>query len=343
MNLLIENLNSALLNRIDVNVIKTLHGEFTKGDLDDQLVNLYYSKVIIDITAIKDYTDFDILFDFLSYFEKEKVILLLDNNTTKECISKLVQNGYYDFTKNVGGINFLTTHPNTLKDVEKYIIVNSFQNPLTEDTTSSSFNPFGDISKSTNVNEDKVVKNPNQIIIGIQDLTPHAGATSLMYMMVKELRNYYSAVGVEMINQDALYFRDPDICESTSYDDLKFKIKSFKDKQAVIIDLNTIKANDLCDFVLFLVEPGIVSLTKLLTSNQDYSRIMGDNARIVLNRCSLIDTDIPSFEYETKLKVFHILGNIDERSSRNKAVDELLIKLGFDKFKSGGGLFGLFK
>ena len=34
MNLLIENLNSALLSKIDLNAIKTLHGEFTKEDIE---------------------------------------------------------------------------------------------------------------------------------------------------------------------------------------------------------------------------------------------------------------------------------------------------------------------
>ena len=341
MNLLIENLNSTLLNGIDVNVIKTLHGEFTRGELDDQLVNLTYSKVIIDITAIKNRNDFDVLFDFLSYFDKSKVILFLDNSVSKECVSKLVQNGYYDFTKNVGGINYLTTHPNKMKDVEKYLIVNSFSSPIVEEKKQE-FNPFGDLSTDSTPNEDKAVKNENQIVIGIQNLTPHAGATTLMYMMIKTLRNYYRVAGVEMINQDALYYRDPDISESTSYDDLKYKIKSFKDKQAVIIDLNTVNGNVLCDFVLFLVEPGIVSLSKLLNKNQSYAKIMASNARIVLNRCSLPEADIPSFEYETKLKVFHILGNIDDRSSRNKEVDELLVKLGFDKIRRGG-LFGIFR
>lgn len=343
MNLLIENLNSNLLNSANINVIKTLQGEFTREELEEQLVNFYYEKVIIDITAIKNYTDFDVLFSFLSYFEKSKVILFVDSNTSRECISKLVQNGYYNFTKNVGGIDYLTTNSNTLKDVEKYIIVNSFQDAISTGD-GYSFNPFGNVSKDTTIaNPNKTVQNDNQVVIGIENLTPHAGATTLMYMMVKELRKYYSVVGIEMVNQDHLYFRDPDICGSTSYDDLKFKIKSFNKKEAIIVDLNSIKANDLCDFVLFLVEPGIISLTKLLNNYQDYSRIMGDNARIVLNRSSIIDADLPSFEYETKLKVFHILGNLNERSSTNKPLDALLVKIGFEKFSSNGGLFGLFK
>ena len=146
MNLLIENLNSNLLNSANINVIKTLQGEFTREELEEQLVNFYYEKVIIDITAIKNYTDFDVLFSFLSYFEKSKVILFVDSNTSRECISKLVQNGYYNFTKNVGGIDYLTTNSNTLKDVEKYIIVNSFQDAISTGD-GYSFNPFGNVSK----------------------------------------------------------------------------------------------------------------------------------------------------------------------------------------------------
>ncbi len=119
MNLLIENLNSEILNSVDA--IKTIKGVFTKENIQDQLNNLFYNKVIIDITAIDNYLYFKSLFSFLEIFEKDKIILFLGNDISKEYMSKLVQEGYYNFTKNASSISFLISHPNTLKDVEKYL------------------------------------------------------------------------------------------------------------------------------------------------------------------------------------------------------------------------------
>lgn len=337
MNLLIENLNSALLNKIDANVIKTLHGEFTKDELSKELVNFYYSKVIIDITAIKDYTNFNTLFDFLSYFEKDQVIILLDENTSKECISKLVQEGYYDFTRNVGGINYLTTHPNTLKDVEKYIIQNQFQNPLFNNNQMDSL--LTDTSKSS---DNLYKKNENQIVIGIQNLTPHAGATTLTYMFVKALKDKYNVEGIEMMSQDHIYLRDIPISESTSLEDLKQKMRTLKSKEVVVIDLNDIDGSAVCDYIIYLIEPGIVNLNKLLTSNKNYSRIFKEE-KIVLNRSTVNNKDIPSFEYETGIKVFYNLKNIDERNDKIQEVNNLLIKLGFNKLESNKGLFSFLR
>ncbi len=334
MNLLIENENSALLNKIDANVIKTLNGEYTKDKLTSELGNLYYSKVIIDITAIKDYENFDALFDFLNYFEKDQIILLLDEKTPKECVSKLVQEGYYDFTKNVGGINYLMEHPNTLKDVEKYILENQFQNILNKQEES--------VLEDNKKTDDSFQKNENQIIIGLENLTPHAGATTLMYLLTKGLSSKYQVQGIEMINQDHIYLRDVDISGCTSYEDLKQKIKSFQKKEVIIIDLNGINGDAICDMVLYLIEPGIVSLNKLLNSQKNLNRIFKEE-KIILNRSSIDSKDIPSFEYETGIKVFYNLENLDDREERIKKINELLIKLGFNKIAQSGGLFSLFK
>ncbi len=334
MNLLIENLNSALLNKIDANVIKTLHGEFTKEDLANELSNLYFSKVIIDITAIKDYENFSSLFDFLNYFDKDRIIILLDENTSKECVSKLVQEGYYDFTKNVGGINYLTEHPNTLKDVEKYIIANQFQNPLNEQ-----------ISEPLYINSKKedntFAQNNKQFVIGIQNLTPHAGSTTLTYLFTKRLSNFYNVEGIEMRKQDHIYFRDLSITECTSKEELKQIIRARRDKEVIVVDLNDIAGNDICNEVLYLIEPGIISLSKLFTTN-NYKELI-NSGKVVLNRSSINNEDLPSFEYETGIKVFYNLKNIDERLSSNAEIDELLFKLGLNKVKSSRGFFGIFQ
>ena len=52
MNIIIKNRNRVIDNA-QIEVLKTLTGEFERKDLEEQLVNLTFNKVIIDITAIK--------------------------------------------------------------------------------------------------------------------------------------------------------------------------------------------------------------------------------------------------------------------------------------------------
>jgi len=344
VNLLIENLNSNLLNSIDVNIIKTLNGEFTKSDLERELVNLYFNKVIIDITAIKGYVDYSFLFDFLSYFDKNKVIILLNDSelvNSNNYLSKLVKEGYYNFTRNAAGINYLIENPNELKDVEKYIVPDTFQNPLFANAVINN-NGFVEQNNNTDSDDDIFEKDSKQIIIGIQNLTSHAGSTTLMYMLVKQLRYNYNVQGIEMMSQDYIYFRDPDIMSITSLEDLKVRLKTFNTKEVVIVDLNDVDGTSVCDQILYLIEPGITKLSKLIKSNRDLYLLM-KTGKIVLNRSTLKDEDIANFEYETKLKVFYNMPNFNERKDRIQIVDALLIKLGFKKQSTNRGMFGIFK
>lgn len=333
LNVIIANLNSAIIGNSNILAIKTLNGEFSKEDIINELNSLFYNKVIIDITAIKNYYDYNYLFDFLSFFPKEKIILFLSNNelsNSKEFISKLVESGYYNFTKNIEGVNYLINNPNTLKDVEKYLIPNTFQSPV--------FNQTSEVI-NTNTNTE-TVKNDKQTIIGIQNLTEHAGATTLMYMLIKQLSYNYNVQGIEMMEQDHIYFRLDNITTSTSLDDLKMKLKLMKDKEIIIVDLNDVNGEEVCDKILYLVEPGIIKLNKLIKSKINLNEIMA-KGKIILNRSAIKDEELSNFEYETRLKVFYNLINFNDRKERIQTIDKLINKLGFGDKKSSK-LFGIF-
>lgn len=335
MNIIIKNKNRVIDNA-QIEVLKTLTGEFERKDLEEQLVNLTFNRVIIDITAIKNYYDPTSLFYFLSYFDQNKVIILLDDSplvNSNEFLTSLIDKGYYNFTRNTSGIGYLIDHPNKYEDVEKYKKV----------TIQSAFNPLNETSNSSNINQNsiKYEKNKNQKIIGIQNLTEHSGATTLMYLMLKQLTPNKKAKGIELVKQDSIYFRNNDILFSTSIEDLKMKLSSMKDNEVIIIDLNDIDGKDVCDEILYLVDPGIIKLNKLLKNGSNvYEKIQ--KGKVVLNRSALLQEEVNNFEYETKLKVFHNVPNINDRKDNNQSINALLINLGLKKH-SGGGLFGLFK
>ena len=335
MNIIIKNKNRVIDNA-QIEVLKTLTGEFERKDLEEQLVNLTFNRVIIDITAIKNYYDPTSLFYFLPYFDQNKVIILLDDSplvNSNEFLTSLIDKGYYNFTRNTSGIGYLIDHPNKYEDVEKYKKV----------TIQSAFNPLNETSNSSNINQNsiKYEKNKNQKIIGIQNLTEHSGATTLMYLMLKQLTPNKKAKGIELVKQDSIYFRNNDILFSTSIEDLKMKLSSMKDIEVIIIDLNDIDGKDVCDEILYLVDPGIIKLNKLLKNGSNvYEKLQ--KGKVVLNRSALLQEEVNNFEYETKLKVFHNVPNINDRKDNNQSINALLINLGLKKH-SGGGLFGLFK
>lgn len=335
MNIIIKNRNRVIDNA-QIEVLKTLTGEFERKDLEEQLVNLTFNKVIIDITAIKNYYDPTSLFYFLSYFDVNKVILLLDDSplvNSNGFLTSLIDKGYYNFTRNISGINYLIDHPNKYEDVEKYkqvTIQNAF-NPLTGNLTETK----GPTSQVT------YEKNKKQKVIGIQNLTEHSGATTLMYLMLKQLSSSCKVKGIEMMKQDSLYFRDNNITYATSLEDLKMRISSMRDVEVIIVDLNDIDGKEVCDEILFLVEPGIIKLNKLLKSGSIiFEKIQ--NGKVILNRSAILQEEINTFEYETKLKIFLNIPNINDRKENNTAINALLAKLGLKK-QTSHGLFDLFK
>ena len=152
----------------------------------------------------------------------------------------------------------------------------------------------------------------------------------LAYMMIKQLKLNYTVKGIEMNKQDFIYFKDSDLVLCTRLDELKLKLKEFSNIEVVIIDLNGFDAEEICDEVIYLVDPGTVKLNKLIKSdNNIYLKVL--NGKVILNRSSIKEEEISNFEYETKFNVFYNMPNFNDRRDRLQVVDRLLYKLGFQK------------
>ena len=101
MNVIISN-NSDLLNNLNIEVIKRLDGEYSIDEIVDTFQNMFFNKMIIDITAIKDYSNPSVLQKLSSSFDMNKVILLLDSFVSKpDFISKIISLGIYELMNNV--------------------------------------------------------------------------------------------------------------------------------------------------------------------------------------------------------------------------------------------------
>ena len=103
---------------------------------------------------------------------------------------------------------------------------------------------------------------------------------------------------------------------------LKIKIKN-----VVLIYLNKGGSEELCNEVLYLVEPSTIKLNKLmLKDRRAFEKIAG--RKVVLAQSILSESDVKQFEYEAGIKIFFTMPPLDERNKNSEVLQQLLNKLG---------------
>lgn len=320
MNVIVSNKYKEIIDTVNIEVIKKIEGEYSAEELGNAFKNFYFQRMILDITAIKDYKDIDNIRKLSVMIDMDKVILLLDDSeesSDPKYLSKLVSMKIYNFTKNAEGILYLYNHPNSYRDVA-YI-------QQIEDVKMN-------VSDSTTTSEGTVIikENHGARVIGIKNVTKQSGSTTLAYMMKKKLSEKYKAMAIEIDKNDFMYFNEQNMI-SVKASDLGNTIQKNRDiAEVIIVDLNNSNLFDLCDDVLYLVEPSVIKLNKLMLIDRA-SLTKLKNKKIVLNQSLLEPKDILDFEYEAKVKVFYNLAPLDERDKVNRPLLAFLIKLGFDR------------
>ena len=143
MNVIVSNKYQSLLATLDIDIIKNINGEFEVEDLVSQFTNFYYNKMILDITALKNYQDIATLQNLSVSMDVSNIILLLDDSeivNSPKYLSGLISMGIYNFTRNVDAIKFLINNPNTYKDVAQYHQLNNIN---TSDDEGGDYNKLG--------------------------------------------------------------------------------------------------------------------------------------------------------------------------------------------------------
>lgn len=325
MNVITSNEGKTILDRLDIDIIKRIDGQFELTELLSKFVNLYFNKMIIDITSIENYTDYEVLKKLAEAVDPSRIILLLNDDpgvNSNLYMSKLVDYGFYNFTRNYEGIKYLYNTPNTYEDV-KHLQMSDSQVKA----------KIAEIKREEELErlEQESTKRGRKII-GLANLTVHAGATSLTNMMVRQLNQAgYTAIGIEMFRQDLIFYHNPTHLHSCMNKfDLESKLKVYQDVNAIIIDLNEFgEAEKFCDHILYLLEPSYVKMTRLIKKDRN-AFVSNMDKKIVLNMSFVNDQEVADFEYETKLKVFYNLPPMNDRNQNLAEVNQLLMKLGFD-------------
>ncbi len=314
MNVIICNQRKELLNNLNIDVIKTLEGQFDADEIINMFRNFYYQRMILDITALKDYTDIKNLQKLSIALDMEKLILVLTDDEASALpsyLSKLISMGIYNFTRNVEGVLYLLNNPNSYRDVAQYHQLEDNQ--------------------STQVIYQGVETNYCRII-GIKNVTLHAGSTTLAYMLVKSLKRKYNVVGVEVDDNKFNYFNDKSL-ESVLSKDLSKFLEKNNNKDVIIIDVNNSPiALSMAQEVIYLVEPSTIKLNELVSVKKNAFLELKDK-KVILNKSLLSSKDVSELQYETKLNYLFNMPPLNERDKNIPMVDEFLVKLGFLKLQ----------
>lgn len=345
MNVIISNKNQALLENLGIDVIKEMHGEFDVDEIISTFQNFFYQRMILDITAIKGFDNISNLQKLSISLDMSKLILLLDgteDTSSPLFISNLVSMGIYNFAKNLQGIQYLYNTPNTYRDVAQFHQINSINQQNAAITQAqpqrniSNFaqNIVGAVSDAFSKDNNEPKEKPSGKfdgvrIIGVKNVTKQSGATTLIYMMVNELAKKYKVLGIEVDKTDFHYFKSKNLITSHT-SDLEIIVKKNLDKDVILIDLNnSLVAEGVCQEIIYLIEPSIIKLQKLMTFNA--RAMMGlKNRKVVLNKCLLSKSDISNFEYESRVKVMYSIKPLNEREKNIQEIRDFLTKLGFN-------------
>jgi hypothetical protein len=328
MNVIISNQSQELLAGLQIDVIKSMNGEFDAEEIISTFSNFFYNKMILDITAIRNYKDTKNIQKLSVALDMSKIIILLDGadeSSSAAYLSKLISMGIYNFTKNVEGIMYLYNHPNSYKDVVHL-------QQLDELTTTIAAK----------------VDEGNMRMLGIRNVTDHAGATTLIYMLKKQLEKNYSVVAVEVNKRDFVYFNDKNMLSITT-EGFPREVLKLKDTNIILVDLNDVSEedDDACNDILYLIEPSSIKLNRLMKKDRRiFEKLRGK--KVVLNKSLLDSKDVMDFEYESKSQVYYNVPPLNERGSNHSLLDSLLSKLGFLKQKvdekdEKNKILGLFK
>ena len=347
MNVIVSNKYAAMLSNLNIDLIKSIQGEFQVDDLIAQFDNFFFNKMILDITAIQNYQDITQIQRLSFGMDMSKIILLLDDSpavNNPQYLSELVSMG------NMDAIAYVVDKPNSYKDVAQFHIIGNgggMQGGMPQQQMPA--------NGRTNGNEKQFINNAIAMpslggtrVIGIKDLTDHAGASTLIYMLKKQLSENYRVLALELDKNDFLFFNDPEM-KSASSKELESIINNpVNNYDVILIDINDSSEEANCTEMLYLIEPSTLMLNKMVRRDRNIiEKIKGK--KVILNRSLLDQNDIREFENEAGLSVFHCIPPLDDKMDKHRVLDELLNKLGFDKNRPAADssraakLFGIVK
>ena len=163
MNVIVSNLNKEKFASLNVDIIKSVSGEFSSDEIVQTFSNFFFNRMFLDITAIENYNNINNIQKLSIGLDVSKIILYLGDDPSvnnSAYISRLISMGIYNFAKDEAELMYLYNNPNQYKDVAHLQTLNE---------------------EMLQIQDAAVIAGTR--IIGFKNFTSHAGATSLIYML----------------------------------------------------------------------------------------------------------------------------------------------------------------
>lgn len=307
MNVIISNKYRNELRNIGIDISGVLEGEYNSEQIINAFSNYYYEKIILDVTAIKDYNNISNLLEELKkifyILDPNRSIILFENTQVFNngiIISNLVSNKIYNYAFSLPEVIELFNNPRTYGEVNNY-----------------------DMSTTNNVSR----------IIGIKNVTDNAGTTTLMYMMMNELSKKYTVKCIEINQDDFKYFKS-DNMKSINAESFMNEILLEPYPEVILVDQNNYDNDLLIKETIYLLEPSILKFNKAIDKNPNLLTDLKDK-NVVYNRTQIPLPKLQEFSQANNLTPLDIIRNVNERDKINPQVINLLTKLGFSKMNNG--------
>ena len=292
MNIVIENLNSSIIDSISIATIKRLSGVYDVGALFNEISALTYEKAIIDITAINNYNDINTLKSLVSFIKPDNLILVINkDNVTLEYLNSIIELGIYNIAYTEEHIVELYSNPNNYEDA--IILINKNK---------------------------KITK-----IIGFKNVTKHAGSTTLIYILKKHLDKARKVLAIEIDKLDFNFFYNKEMI-SIQDNEVDMILEKYGNMDIVLIDLNNSKnAVKYCDEVIYLVEPTMIRINEAMMVDPTTFNSLKDK-KVILNMSPLTADEVKEFQNESHIKAYYVLPLLNERHNSdiiNNLIDKL--------------------
>lgn len=324
MNVLVVNQQESIVSSLNIEIIKTLRGTFSADEIISTFTNFFFARMIIDITALQNSEDV-VTYQKLSIgLPIDKIILLIPANSkvaNNFFLSKLISMGYYNFTTNGDGILYLLNTPNTYKEVAHLHQAEPAPPTMPGPAQSSNNGGYDNSTPMPATPSGSGVRT-----LGVKNVTDGAGSSSLIYMLKKELEERFNAscLALEVDKREFAFFREKDMI-SVDKNALASELIKARGFNYVLVDLNDYE-DPICDEVIYLLEPSVIKLNKLMLRDRTIFSKLKDK-KIIINKSTLSEADVKEFASEAGVKIFYVLPPINDRE-RSDVIANLLKQLG---------------
>ena len=131
-------------------------------------------------------------------------------------------------------------------------------------------------------------------------------------------------VALEVNKNDFGFFNEKNMY-SVNANNLEAAINRFGTANLILVDLNNANS-EICDDVIYLMEPSTIKLNKMMLINKDiFDKLYGK--KIVLNKSLLTEKDVSDFEYESHARVLYNMPPLNDHKDNTEVINSLIEKI----------------